>query len=366
MPDTQAKSTPSAPGFVPRRVAVIGAGVAGLACARTLTQAGHDVTVLEKSRGFGGRMACRSTPFGSFDHGVQYFTVRDERFARVIKLQTGLCRPWSANAVRVLDPLGRVAEASMRRPESHWVGAPRMNSLPRAWAEPLVAAGRVKLETRVTRIERDAINPARWQLRTEGPQDSIHVEDGFDHVMLALPSAQAADLLRASGLAAPFVKRIDQVKVAPCWTLMVAYPNAQQPGLPHLGPQWNAASSTHHRIAWLSRESSKPGREPIERWRPARAGPRNTWKTIRNVSPPSCSRALPKSPASAPSRPTRRCTVGAMPRPTCHWARAICSTPAWAWACAATGAWATGWRTPSSPAWSWRWPRLDESAGSTA
>ncbi len=264
--DTQADDTPQAPGFVPRRVAVIGAGVAGLACARTLAQAGHDVTVLEKSRGFGGRMSCRSTPFGTFDHGVQYFTVRDERFARVIKLQTGLCRPWSANAVRVLDPLGRVAEASMRRPESHWVGAPRMNSLPRAWAAPLVAAGRVKLETRVTRIERDAIDATRWQLRTEGAQASVHVEDGFDHVMLALPSAQAADLLRASGLAAPFVKRIDQVKVAPCWTLMVAYPNAQQPGLPHLGPQWNAASSTHHRIAWLSRESSKPGREPIERW----------------------------------------------------------------------------------------------------
>jgi predicted NAD/FAD-dependent oxidoreductase len=33
-----------------------------------------------------------------------------------------------------------------------------------------------------------------------------------------------------------------------------------------LGPQWNAARSTHHRIAWLARESSKPGRGGIERW----------------------------------------------------------------------------------------------------
>jgi renalase len=39
-----------------------------------------------------------------------------------------------------------------------------------------------------------------------------------------------------------------------------------QPNLPHLGPQWNAALSTHHRIAWLARESSKPGRDAIERW----------------------------------------------------------------------------------------------------
>jgi len=33
-----------------------------------------------------------------------------------------------------------------------------------------------------------------------------------------------------------------------------------------LGPQWNAARSTHHRIAWICRESSKPGRSSVERW----------------------------------------------------------------------------------------------------
>jgi len=54
--------------------------------------------------------------------------------------------------------------------------------------------------------------------------------------------------------------------VAPCWTLMLAFPQAVQPALAHLGPQWNAAHSTHHRIAWVARESSKPGRAAIERW----------------------------------------------------------------------------------------------------
>ena len=47
---------------------------------------------------------------------------------------------------------------------------------------------------------------------------------------------------------------------------MLAFPQAVQPGLLSLGPQWNAARSTHHRIAWLARESSKPGRGSIERW----------------------------------------------------------------------------------------------------
>ena len=258
--------TPSSSPTPARHIAVIGAGIAGLTCARTLAQAGHQVTLVEKSRGYGGRMACRSTPFGGFDHGAQYFTVRDERFARVLALSPALCRPWSANAVRVLDPLGRVAEAALSRREPHWVPVPGMNALARSWAQPLAEARRVLLETRVTRIEADAVKAGGWQLRIESPQAPVQVLGGFDQVMLAIPSTQAADLLRASSLAPGLREKVEAVRVAPCWTLMVAFPQAQQPDLPHLGPQWNAARSTHHRIAWLSRESSKPGRDPIERW----------------------------------------------------------------------------------------------------
>jgi len=53
------------------RIAVVGAGIAGLACARKLIDAGHAVRVFEKSRGVGGRMATRRTPQGTYDHGAQ-------------------------------------------------------------------------------------------------------------------------------------------------------------------------------------------------------------------------------------------------------------------------------------------------------
>ncbi|HZY19519.1 MAG TPA: NAD(P)-binding protein [Ramlibacter sp.] len=249
-----------------RRFAVVGAGLAGIACTRTLLQAGHQVTLFEKATTVGGRMASRETPFGSFDHGAQYFTVRDSRFHLALTGAEDVCRRWSANAVRVLDPLGRVAEAALPTPEAHWVGAPTMDALPRLWTQPLSAAGALELGIDVQAIERDPVAPGRWQLRTEGEQGSVRVFSGFDAVLLAVPAPQGAALLGRSRLAPTFVDRMGQVDIAPCWTLMLAFPQALQPGLPHLGPQWNAALSTHHRIAWLARESSKPRRGPVERW----------------------------------------------------------------------------------------------------
>jgi renalase len=247
-------------------VAVVGAGIAGIACARTLVQAGHKVTVFEKSRSTGGRMATRNSPFGTFDHGAQYFTVRDPRFAQALQTVPGLCKAWSASTVRVLDTFGLVAAAGLPARESHWVPSPGMSALVKAWAQPLVDSGNIELETQVTRIERDALNHDQWQLRTTGEQDTQHVYSGFDAVLLAVPNPQAQNLLQNSAQAPRLVREIAKVQVAPCWTMMLAFPQASQPTMQHLGPQWNAARSTHHRIAWLSRESSKPGRGSIERW----------------------------------------------------------------------------------------------------
>ena len=252
--------------LAPKNFAVIGAGMAGVACARTLVQAGHRVTVIEKSAGFGGRMATRNTAFGSFDHGAQYFTVRDPRFALALQTTPGLCKRWSANTVQVLDELGRVAAAGLPARESHWVPTPGMNALVKAWAQPLQQAATVELKTRVSAIERDALDQHKWQLRSEGAGESQHIYSGFDGVLLAIPSPQAKQLLASCKATLLIEGQLSKVEVAPCWALMLAFPQAMQPNLSALGPQWNAARSTHHRIAWLARESSKPGRGAVERW----------------------------------------------------------------------------------------------------
>lgn len=250
-----------------RKVAVVGAGLAGIVCARTLSQAGCAVTVFEAEASVGGRMATQDTPFGGFDSGAQYFTVRDDRFGRALEATGAGCRPWSASTVRVLDTRGRVAAAGLPPREPHLVPVPGMGNLALGWAAPLAADGRLQTGARVTRIEADALAAGRWQLRTEG-NGSAQVQAGFDFVLLALPAPQASALLKDAGppAARAMARTLAKVEMAPCWTLMLAFPQASQPKFSTLGPQWNAARSTHHRIAWLARESSKPGRGGVERW----------------------------------------------------------------------------------------------------
>jgi len=258
----------------PLHVAVVGAGMAGIACARTLMQAGHRVTLIDENPEVGGRMATRRTEYGGFDTGVQYFTVRDARFELALRsTATRAVRAWSASTVRVLDELGRVLASAPPPSEPHFVAAPGMSALLSLWAQPLQQAdgpgepaARLLLGTRATQIEADALDPSAWQLRTEDAEGGQRVLGGFQRVLLALPHPQAQALLLASGLAPALREALAPVEVAPCWTLMLAFPQAMQPGLYHLGPQWSAARSTHHRISWLARESSKPAREPIERW----------------------------------------------------------------------------------------------------
>lgn len=57
-------------------VIVLGGGASGCICANILSQAGYVVTVVEKGRGVGGRMATRRMEGARIDHGAQFMTVR--------------------------------------------------------------------------------------------------------------------------------------------------------------------------------------------------------------------------------------------------------------------------------------------------
>jgi renalase len=79
------------------RVVVIGAGISGLVAARELSGTGAVVTVVDKGRSPGGRLATRRIGEATLDHGAQFFTVRTPAFARRVDdwIERGLVRIWS-------------------------------------------------------------------------------------------------------------------------------------------------------------------------------------------------------------------------------------------------------------------------------
>ena len=237
--------------------------MAGIACARTLMQAGHRVTVFDMLSEVGGRMTSVDTSHGSFDAGTQFFTVRDPRFQLALDTTPKLTRQWSVNAIRTLDPTGKQVMATQSALEAHLVAQPTMGSLLQAWSSPIAD---LRLNTQVLAIERDALNSQQWQLRTEDADGGQQVLAGLDGVLCAMPAAQTEHLLVSSGIDQPSDWQLGSVYMAPSWTLLLAYGHAVDPAVTRMGPQWNAARTEHPRINWVARESSKPGRSKIERW----------------------------------------------------------------------------------------------------
>ena len=206
------------------KVAIIGAGMAGLSAANRLREAGAECTVFEKSRGLGGRMATRRIDALQFDHGAQYFTARGARF------QSRLAQ-WQDQGV--------VAEWSPGK----WVGTPAMTAPARSLAEGL----QVIREYPVTGL---AGGPGHWRLvSADAPTDEIERES-FDAVIMAIPAPQVAPLAASAGI--QFVE-LERVRYAPCLTLMLAFEQAT-------GLRESSLSPRDGPIAWIARNHSKPGR----------------------------------------------------------------------------------------------------------
>ncbi|MFB0613321.1 NAD(P)/FAD-dependent oxidoreductase [Aurantiacibacter poecillastricola] len=212
-------------------IAIIGAGMAGLTCARRLSGMGHTVRVFDKGRGPGGRMSSRRVELDGktlrFDHGAQYFTVHDERFRRQVE-------EWEADEIVAPWPAAK---------EGPWVGIPAMNAPIRAMA----AEAEVRFGARIDSIRKVG---TVWRLSGEGAPDT-----GFDAVISAVPAEQVAPLLSPN---APDIAQLAEATTSePCWTVMVAFED--RPDLAdtirHAGP-----------IGWAARNSSKPGRGEGECW----------------------------------------------------------------------------------------------------
>jgi predicted NAD/FAD-dependent oxidoreductase len=220
-------------------VAVIGAGMAGLACARVLHAAGLRVTVFERSSTVGGRVATRRVNGLAFDHGAQYVRVRDESFGAYLNFaeQTGAVAPWRP-----------CLEAYNRDQCAEWlVGTPGMQSL----VLPLAAGLDIRCRAPICGLGKTS--DEHWLVHTNAGQTA----GPFEAIAVAIPAPEAAELLEDVPLLGT---ALAPVVMAPCWSAMIAL---AQP----LGTWPDLVMPTRGPIAWAARDSSKPARSlDSERW----------------------------------------------------------------------------------------------------
>jgi renalase len=153
-------------------VVVVGAGIAGVACAVELARAGVPVRVAERSADVGGRMGGAVVVGRPVDLGAAYFTVRDPGFAEVVERWrvAGLARPWTSE-------LAVLGDGTRGR-------APG----PQRWAAPGGLGGLVAELAAGLAVETGR------DVRRVGPGPTVDGEPA-DGVVLAMPDPQARSLL---------------------------------------------------------------------------------------------------------------------------------------------------------------------------
>lgn len=213
-------------------VAVVGAGMAGLSCARHLHDHGVRVVVFERARGVGGRMSTRRADGVSFDHGAPGFFAEHPAFVKVVEQwrRDRVVDTWSPRIALALDPF-----APVRDPDLPWyVGVPTMT----APAKAMAAGLDLRLSTNI--VARDG--------HTLLDEDGVR-HGPFSRVLVATPAPQAAHLLPSSLL--------PPVEIAGVW----AWLGVLRDPIP---ANWDVATPSDGPVSWLGRERSKPGRPPAE------------------------------------------------------------------------------------------------------
>jgi len=237
-------------------IAIIGAGMSGLTCARELSGLGFQVHVYDKGRGVSGRMSLRRVlpehglPSFQFDHGAQYFTARSPEFQKQVQdwLDREVVAEWNGPFVSISngtvgpDPGGN---------DPRYVGVPGMNQVCRDLAEEVC----VTCGIRVTGLEK---TDEGWQLsaETSATKEPLTLDSTFDAVICTIPASQAKELL-PDGVS--FHRDLEAVKIAPCRAAMVTFAEKLDVG-------FGGAFVQNSILRWIAREPTKPGRSDSENW----------------------------------------------------------------------------------------------------
>ncbi|MEC8866938.1 MAG: FAD-dependent oxidoreductase [Verrucomicrobiota bacterium] len=217
------------------KILVVGAGISGCVCAYQLSKAGHDVVVIEKGRGVGGRMATRRVGGARIDHGAQFLTARSTRMLALLE-------GWKTNC-DVMPWYDRIPNRPDLPTRIRYRGSEGMTSPVKRLAQSFSS----ELGFFVDRIVR---REDGWLVVEAGNEERRLVAD---HLVLTLPSVQMLDLFDRSSLALDHetMERLRSIRHTRCLALLGLMEDKSS--LSHPG------ATTHpvDQVDWLSDNQSK-------------------------------------------------------------------------------------------------------------
>ncbi len=185
------------------KIIVIGAGISGCSCAHLLSMSGHDVTLVEKGRGVGGRMATRRMEGARIDHGAQFFTARDHRLQK-------LNHQWIQEKW-VVEWYDKVPGCPGIPSDMRYRGSRGMTGP----AKSLTKDCSLALNFFAEKMERKR----RWQVTERGGEERVLEAD---HLVITIPSVQMLELFERSNLdlGSSVMTRLEAIRHTRCLAIL--------------------------------------------------------------------------------------------------------------------------------------------------
>lgn len=213
---------------------IIGAGLSGLTAAHELIKNNWEVTILDKGRGVGGRMATRRAGEARFDHGTQYFSTKTTNFQAFAQniIQKNIAKEWN------------LQESDKTFSHPRVIGINGMNTIPKFLAEGLTIKTNEKVIS-ISEIENGC---------------KVSTEAGNFYEANALictaPAPQAIELLQKSEMALSDIKTLQSIEYQPCIAVMASL--KAQTNIPSPG----GISLENSNVSWVA-DNFQKGISPI-------------------------------------------------------------------------------------------------------
>lgn len=255
-------------------VVVIGAGLAGITCAKHLQEQGQRVVLLEKSRGVGGRIATRRLQGSIADHGAKYLEKQGSYSSELVEqlLAQEIIRPWipaSYELMNIDQSLDKTANPSpcwqLLSPPARYVAPLGMSAIAKNLARDL--------EIRFNhRVEKIIPTDQGWSICFDNLDPHLATPISpleTKALVLAIPAPQALALLSPLGsldqnpLDPIYLAQLAGAEYEACITVMAGYAPELEQTLEMSKPAWQIATFPQDPIlAWVGIDSTKRGQPP--------------------------------------------------------------------------------------------------------